>query len=105
MVENEQVPGTLLVTRALLEFGDLGEFEFDRRFTAEDVNQHLDLELVFVELDDLAAEVGEGSFFDSYRLAHFVELAGTGLLLASRSRCVVIGLDLQERLDFAAWQR
>ncbi len=74
-------------------------------FAAEDVDQHLDLELIFGELDDLAAEVGEGTFFDSYRFAHFVELAGAGLLLASCGCGVFIALDLQERLDFAAWQR
>jgi hypothetical protein len=74
--DNEQVAGTLLIISALLELRDLRKFEFDGCFTAEDVNQHLDLELIFVELDDFAAEVGEGTFLDSNRFAHFVELSG-----------------------------
>ena len=61
--------------------------------------------MILVDLDDLAAEVGEWSFFDSNRFAHFEELAGTGLLLAC-SRCgVFVGLHRQERFDLAARKR
>src|SRR6516162_8242852 len=40
------------------ELGDLTELELDRRLPTEDVDQHLELELVGVDLDDLAREVG-----------------------------------------------
>src|SRR6476646_6226192 len=43
------------------ELGYLGEFELDRSLATEDVDEHLELQLVLVDLDDLAREVGEGT--------------------------------------------
>src|ERR1700722_17242096 len=63
-----------------LELGHLAEFELDRGLPAEDVDQHLELELVFVDLVDLPGEVGERALFDSDRLALFVLEPGPGLL-------------------------
>src|SRR4029450_8219750 len=81
------------------ELGDLAELELDRRLPAEDVDQHLELELVLVDLDDLAGELGEGAFLDPDGLADLVLEAGTALL----GRLVLaLDLDLQERLDVAA---
>src|SRR5918994_2497653 len=61
-----------------LELGDLGELELDRGLAAEDVDEHLQLELVLVDLDDLAGEVGERAFLHAHRLAHLVLEAGLG---------------------------
>src|SRR4029453_13462505 len=84
-----------------LELGDLAELELDRGLPAEDVDQHLELELVLVELDDLAREVGERAFPDPHRLADLVLEPGLGpggdLLLGA--------LGHQEGLDVAAGQR
>src|SRR5690606_4603172 len=68
------------------ELGDLRELELDRRLPAEDVDQHLEPELVLVDLDDLAGEVGEGPLLDPDRVAQLVLQPGLGpgggLLLA-----------------------
>src|ERR671912_563767 len=75
------LPSFLLffVTRpARSELGDLGELELDRGLAAEDVDEHLQLELVLVDLDDLAGEVGERAFLHAHRLAHLVLEAGLG---------------------------
>jgi hypothetical protein len=83
------------------ELGDLAELELDRRLPAEDVDQHLELELVLVDLDDLAGEVGEGTLADPHGLADLVLQAGLGpggdLLLGA--------LGHQEGLDVLAGQR
>src|SRR5688572_33009984 len=63
-----------------LELGDLAELELDRRLPAEDVDQDLELELVLVDLGDLAGEVGEGPFPDPHALAHLVLQPRAGLL-------------------------
>src|ERR1700730_9400746 len=42
-----------------LELCDLAEFELDRGLPAEDVDQDLELQLILVDLGDLAREVGE----------------------------------------------
>src|SRR5471030_150764 len=63
-----------------LELGDLAEFELDRGLPAEDVHQHLELELVLVDLVDLAGEVGERPFLHPDRLAFFVLEPGPALL-------------------------
>src|ERR1700733_7639496 len=55
-----------------LELGDLAEFELDRGLPAEDVDQHLELELVLVDLRNLAREVGKGTFLDPDRLVDLV---------------------------------
>src|SRR6202035_4578985 len=43
--------------RARLELRDLAELELDRRLAAEDVDEDLELELVLVDLGNLAREV------------------------------------------------
>src|SRR5215213_2468515 len=55
-----------------LELGDLGELELDRGLPAEDVDEDLDLELVLVDLGDLAGEVGEGALAHPDALPHLV---------------------------------
>src|ERR1700722_18083050 len=62
------------------ELGDLAELELDGRLTPEDVHENLELGLVFVDLGDLAREVGERTFFDPHGLALFVLETRTGLL-------------------------
>src|SRR2546426_1250649 len=80
-------------TRAWLELGDLGELQLDGGLPAEQVEEHLDLELVLVDLDDLAVELGEGPFLDPHGLAHLVLEARLGAL----GRLLALGLDLEER--------
>src|SRR5271166_3366226 len=63
-----------------LELGDLAEFELDRGLPAEYVDQHLELELVLVDLGDLAGEVRERTFLDPDRLVHLVLEPGTAPL-------------------------
>src|SRR5918994_5067090 len=91
------VPG-----RRRSELGDLAELELDRGLAPEDVDQHLELELVFVDLDDLAGEVGERAFLDPHGLAHLVLEAGPGSLSD-----LLLGAALwhEERLDVAPGQR
>src|ERR1700683_369292 len=55
-----------------LELGDLAEFELDWGLPPEDVDQHLELQLVLVDLGDLAGEIRERPFLDPYRLSAFV---------------------------------
>src|SRR5688500_11676766 len=85
----------------VLELRDLCELELDRGLPAEDVDEHLELELVLVDLGDLAGEVGEGAFLDPHALAHFVLEAGAGPLCALRA----LGRHLQQGLDAATRQR
>ena len=82
---------------------DLGEFELDRGFAAEDVDEDLDLELVFVDLYDLAREVGERTFLDPNSLAHFV-LETSALALVGRSWSTLF-FDVEEVFDFTAKKR
>src|ERR671911_261733 len=95
------VPGRRRV-RAWLELGDLAELELDRGLAPEDVDQHLELELVFVDLDDLAGEVGERAFLDPHGLAHLVLETGLGAL---RHLLLGAALEDEERLDVAPGQR
>src|SRR6202163_3635980 len=85
-----------------LELGDLAEFELDRGLPAEDVDQHLQFELVLVDLVDLAGEVGEGPFLHAHRLAHLVLQAGAGLLDGLGA---TLHLDLEDALHLAPRQR
>src|SRR5689334_6177699 len=85
-----------------LQLGDLGELELDRGLPAEDVDEHLELELVLVDLDDLAGEVRERTLLDPDGLAHLVLEAGLGALGDLVGR---LGGDGEERLDVAAGQR
>src|SRR5580704_13739767 len=85
-----------------LELGDLAEFELDRRLPAEDVDQHLELELVLVDLGDLAREVGERAFLDPHRLVDLVLEPGAAAL---RARLGALDLDLEDVLDLPARQR
>src|SRR5829696_3923509 len=87
-----------LLPRWSLELGDLGELELDRGLPAEDVDEDLDLELVLVDLGDLAGEVGERALPDPDALAHLVlELralapgGARGLGLVRHGQC---GLDV-----------
>src|SRR4051794_35770475 len=84
--------------RTLLELGDLAELELDRGLPAEDVDEHLELELVLVDLGDGAGEVGEGAFLHADGLADLVLEPRSGLLL----RLHTLDLDLQDALDLFA---
>ena len=44
--------------RPTLDLGDLGKLQLDRGLAAEDVDKHLESQLVLVDLHDLALEVG-----------------------------------------------
>src|SRR4029453_7693359 len=90
-----------LAMAVLSELGDLAELELDRGLSTEDVDQHLDLELLLVDLDDLAGEVGERALLDPHGLALLVLEAG----LLALGGLAVVGLDLQEGLDVLAAQR
>src|SRR6516165_9276554 len=52
----------------LLQLLDLAELQLDRGLPPEDVDQHLDLELVLVDLGDVPREVGERPLLDADRL-------------------------------------
>src|SRR5206468_7533687 len=62
----------LPVSWVALELRHFGELELDRGLPAEDVDEDLDLELVLVDLGDLAGEVGERPGLDPDALAHLV---------------------------------
>src|SRR6202008_4359397 len=84
------------------ELGDLREVELDRGLPAEDVDEHLELELVLVDLDDLAREVSEGTLPHADGLAGLVLEAG----LAPLCRALfVAGHDEEDLLDVAPRQR
>src|SRR5579872_5442942 len=85
----------------LLKLGDLAELELDRGLATEDVDQHLELELVLVDLCDLAREVGERAFLDPDRLADLVLEARTGRLVPWHSLIP----DLEKCLDLGPRQR
>src|SRR5580692_3568960 len=93
----------LRVLSGRLELRDLAEFELDWRLPAEDVDQHLELELVLVDLRDLAREVGERPFLDPDRLVDLVLEAGPGAL--GRSAGATLDLDLKDVLDLTSRQR
>src|SRR5947209_3165524 len=80
---------------ALLELRHLAELELDGSLAPEDVDQHLELELVLVDLGDLAREVGEGALAHSHALADLVLQAGPGLLLGLDT----LDLHLEDALD------
>src|SRR4051812_23869184 len=85
---------------SLLQLRDLAEFQLDRRLAAENVDEHLELELVLVDLDDLAREVRERPLAHPDRLAPLVLQAGAAAL-----RCLFVArLHLEERLDVPAGQ-
>src|SRR3954453_20595227 len=84
-----------------LELGDLAELELDRGLPAEDVDEHLQLELVLVDLGDGAGEVCERTFLHADRLPHLVFEPRAGLLL----RLDALDLDLEDALDLLARQR
>ena len=81
---------------------DLGELELDGSFSSEDVDEHLDLELVLVDLHDLAGEVGKRTFLDTHRFAHLVLETSLGM---RRGLCLdAFFLYMQEGLDLSAKQ-
>ena len=54
-----------------LELRDLSEVKFNRCFTTEDVNKNFDLELVFVDLGDVARERCERTSLDLHCVVYF----------------------------------
>src|SRR5579862_2204933 len=89
------------VSSRLLELCDLAELELDRSLAAEDVDEHLQLQLVFVDLGDLAGEVGKGAFLHAHCLADFVLEPWP-----PRPRGFdALFWDLEDRLDFGSRKR
>src|SRR5687768_2206699 len=84
------------------EFGDLAEVHLDEGLAAEDVDEHLELHVIGVDLGDRAQEVGERALLDADALAFLeVELRlGAGGLLGADP-----ALDGQEVADVAATER
>jgi len=85
-----------------LQLGDLAEFQLDRGLPAEDVDEDLELELVLVDLGDLAREVGERAFLDPDRLPDLVLEARAAPL---RRGLAALDLHLEDALHLAAGQR
>src|SRR5271166_5975141 len=83
------------------ELGDLAELELDRCLTAEDVDEHLELQLVLVDFRDLAGEVGERTLLDPDRVANLMLEARLGSLRSLGP----LGSHLQDRLHLRARQR
>src|SRR5665213_2493026 len=54
-----------------LELGDLGEVQLHRGLSSEYVHEHLDLQLVFVDLGHVARERGEGTGLDLHGVVDF----------------------------------
>src|ERR1700689_5001642 len=54
----------MVLSFGVLELRDLGEVELHRGLSSEYVHQHLDLELVLVDLGHVARERGEGTGLD-----------------------------------------
>src|SRR5579883_3057328 len=92
---------SFLSSRAL-ELGDLAELELDRGLPPEDVDEDLQLELVLVDLGDLAREVGEGAFLHPDGLVHLVGEARPAPL---GRRLHPFRLDLQDALHLTARER
>src|SRR5271167_1328429 len=74
----EVVPLSLSCGRS--ELGDLAELELDRCLTAEDVHEHLELQLVLVYFCYLAGEVREWTLLDPNRVADLMLEARLGPL-------------------------
>src|SRR2546423_6456818 len=87
-----------LTAVTLLQLGDLAELELDGRLPSEDVDQDLELELVIVDLGDLAGEIGERPSPDPHALPDLVLQAGPRLLLGLGA----LDLDLEDALDLLA---
>src|SRR5690242_7435671 len=83
------------------ELGDLAELELDGRLPPEDVDQHLQLQLVGVDLHDLAREVGERPLPHPDALARLVLEAG----LAGLDDALAVALGRQERVDLTPAER
>src|SRR5690242_4783772 len=96
-------PTLAVLLFVLLELGDLTELELDRRLPAEDVDEHLELRLVDVDLADGAVEVGEGAGDDAHLLAD-VELQPRPGLLALAGDALLL-LDAEDGLDLLAGER
>src|SRR5205823_8209341 len=78
----------------LVELLDLVEAELDRNLALEDVDQHLELLLVGVDVDDLAVEVGQRARRDLDRLAQRVLDRGAGALAAGGGAGLEDAVDL-----------
>src|SRR5262245_9941047 len=83
------------------DLGDLAELALDGRLATEDVDQHLELEVVGVELHDRPGEVGERTLADPHAVAHLVLELG----LATAGLLTTVGLDRQEVLDLTPAER
>ncbi len=66
-----------------LQLRHLAELELDRSLSTENVDENLELELVFVDLGNFAGEVSERTFFDSNRFAQLVFETGTAAALGT----------------------
>src|SRR4051812_12811000 len=88
-----------------LELGDVAELELDRRFAAEDVDEHLELGAVDVDLGDQAVELRERTGDDPDLLADFVLEARPGLLLDGRRTGLFVDDDAEDVLDLTSRER
>src|SRR5665213_1102875 len=86
-----------------LELCDLAELELDRCLPAEDVHEHLQLQLVLVDLGDLTGEVRERAFLHPDGLADLVFEAGPTLLGGTAADGVAA--DLEDALPFGTAER
>src|SRR3954451_19348971 len=82
---------------SLVELLDLVEAELDRNLALEDVDEHLQLLLVWVDVDDLAVEVRQGSARHLHRLAQRVLDHRPGALAAGRVTGLQDAVDLRLR--------
>src|SRR5579863_4987798 len=60
----------MVLSFGVLELRDLGEVQLHRGLSSEYVHEHLDLELVLVDLSDVARERGEGTGLDLDGVVH-----------------------------------
>src|SRR4051812_3032982 len=82
---------------SLVELLDLVEAELDRNLALEDVDEHLQLLRIGVDVDDLAVEVGERTARHLDRLAERVLDRGAGTLAARRRPGLENPIDLRLR--------
>src|SRR5262249_45177630 len=70
---------------SFLQLGDVAELELDGRLTSEDVDEHLELRAIDVDLGDHTVEVCERPGDHTHLLAHFVLEARAHFLFALRA--------------------
>src|SRR5579863_844046 len=86
-----------------LELRDLGEVELHRGLSSEYVHEHLDLQLVLVDLGHVARERGEGTGLDLHRVVHFELVRGHATLGRRDLDALDVGSD--DVVDLATRQR